>query len=115
MNIDSLNRWLSFAANFGVVLGIIFLAIELRQNNELLQAEARYNRLETRNEGNYELLRNRDLTAAIEKLENGEELSSIEETSGPGRELSYRLYDPITTAADGLEAGRRLVAQLERC
>jgi len=80
MNIDSLNRWLSLVANIGVVLGIIFLALELRQNNELQQAEARYNRLETRKEGNYELLRNRDLTAALEKLQNGEVLSFTEDT-----------------------------------
>lgn len=32
MNLDSLNKWLTLLANLGVVAGIIFLAIEIRQN-----------------------------------------------------------------------------------
>lgn len=39
MDTDKLNRWLALLANFSVVAGIIFLAFELRQNNELLQFE----------------------------------------------------------------------------
>jgi len=38
---DRLNRWLTLVANFAVVAGIIFLALELRQNNDLLEAQAR--------------------------------------------------------------------------
>jgi len=79
MSIENLNRWFSLAANLGVILGIIFLAVELRQNNELLQAEARYNRLESRKEGNFEILRNRELSDAILKLQTDEELSPTED------------------------------------
>ena len=41
MDTDRLNRWLTLGANVGVLLGIAFLAIELRQNNELLAAQQR--------------------------------------------------------------------------
>jgi hypothetical protein len=36
MHLDSLNKWLTLLANFGVVAGIFFLAIEIRQNQTLL-------------------------------------------------------------------------------
>ena len=41
MNTDVLNRWLTLVANLAVVGGIVFLAIEIRQNNELLRSESR--------------------------------------------------------------------------
>ena len=40
-----LGQAISTLANVGVIAGIIFLAIELHQNNELMAAEARFNRL----------------------------------------------------------------------
>ena len=40
MNTDTVNRWLTLGANIGVLIGIIFLAFELQQNNELLQSQA---------------------------------------------------------------------------
>ena len=41
MNSSKLNDWLSLIANVAVVGGIVFLAIEIRQNNELLRSESR--------------------------------------------------------------------------
>jgi hypothetical protein len=38
---DRLSRWLTLIANIAVVAGIVFLAFEQRQNNELLEAQAR--------------------------------------------------------------------------
>ena len=37
MDLDKLNRWLSLAANIGVVLGILLLAVEIRQNQAVLE------------------------------------------------------------------------------
>ena len=37
MDLDRLNRWLTLLANFGVVAGIVFLAVEIRQNQDLLE------------------------------------------------------------------------------
>jgi hypothetical protein len=45
MNTEKLNHWLSLTANIGVLIGIIFLAIEIGQTNQLMEAEARYNQL----------------------------------------------------------------------
>ena len=41
MNSSKINEWLSLVANLAVVAGIIFLAIQIRQNNELLRSESR--------------------------------------------------------------------------
>ena len=41
MNSSKINEWLTLVANIAVVGGIIFLAIEVRQNNELLRSESR--------------------------------------------------------------------------
>jgi hypothetical protein len=40
MKLDGLNRWLTLVANFGVVAGLIFLGVEIRQNTTALQAAA---------------------------------------------------------------------------
>jgi hypothetical protein len=40
MNTDRLNRWLTLGANFGVLIGIVFLAIEVRQNNDELNLQS---------------------------------------------------------------------------
>ena len=41
MTADQLNKWLTLIANFAVVAGIVFLAIETRQNYVLLLSESR--------------------------------------------------------------------------
>ena len=39
MTADSLNRWLTFSANVGVVIGLVLLVAELNQNSELVRAQ----------------------------------------------------------------------------
>ena len=41
MSGTKINDWLALIANAAVVAGIVFLAIEIRQNNELLRSESR--------------------------------------------------------------------------
>jgi hypothetical protein len=41
MNLDRLNRWLTLAANLGVLVGILLLVLELDQNRELTRAQTR--------------------------------------------------------------------------
>ncbi len=41
MQNSRINDWLTLIANIAVVGGIVFLAIEIRQNNELLRSESR--------------------------------------------------------------------------
>ena len=38
MNWDRLNRWLTLFANLGVFVGIVFLAVEIRENTKATQA-----------------------------------------------------------------------------
>lgn len=39
MNVDRLNPWITLLANVGVILGIIFLALQIQQGNEMLRQE----------------------------------------------------------------------------
>jgi hypothetical protein len=39
---EKLNKWLSLIANFGVIVGLLFLGYEIRQNTTQLRAEASY-------------------------------------------------------------------------
>ena len=38
MNVDGTNRWLTLIANIGVIVGLIFLALEIRQNTEVARS-----------------------------------------------------------------------------
>ena len=42
MDENKVNKWLTLGANFGVLIGIFFLAVELRQNNDIARAQARH-------------------------------------------------------------------------
>jgi hypothetical protein len=48
MNTDNLNKWLTLAANVGVLIGIFVLVFELRQNQAMLEQEQRMNLLTAR-------------------------------------------------------------------
>ncbi len=41
MNTEALNRWLTLTANVGVIAGIVFLAVEIRQNTDMMRAQTR--------------------------------------------------------------------------
>ena len=51
MDSDRLNRWLTLGANVGVVVGIIFLAVEIRQNSELARIQLTDERMATWQQG----------------------------------------------------------------
>lgn len=78
MRADSVNRWLTLGANFGVLIGIIVLLTELNQNSTMMRAQ-------TRNEVTAGLI---DLTSGIwnnsqfadvhRRGYNGEELTATE-------------------------------------
>ena len=40
MDFNKANQWLSLVANFAVIAGIVFLAVELRQNTQQLQLQS---------------------------------------------------------------------------
>ena len=41
MDTDRLNRWLTFGANVGVLIGIILLIVELGQNRDMMKSQTR--------------------------------------------------------------------------
>ena len=65
-------------ANLGVFIGIFFLAIELRQNNELMEAEARFNRASVSREAFNIQSTNRELAEIMVKADNNEPLTEVE-------------------------------------
>jgi hypothetical protein len=80
MEKDRINRWLTLGANFGVIAGILLLVYELRQNNELMGAEARYNRLIVNTENYGRMADNPELAELWLKAIDNEELSRLEQT-----------------------------------
>ncbi len=75
MELDRLNKWLRLVANIGVVAGIIFLAFEMKQNNELLLAQGRAIGEENRMRIEIEIMQNAELRETMVKLNAGEELT----------------------------------------
>ena len=66
-------------ANLGVIAGIVFLGLELRQNNSLLEAQTSFARFSVERERRTRLLENRaGLLETVIKARSGEELSRIE-------------------------------------
>ena len=79
MDTDKINRWLTLAANIGVLAGIIFLAMELQQNNEILSAQARRDQLDARSAAGALVIANADLSEILYKVSNGDKLTPFEE------------------------------------
>jgi hypothetical protein len=70
---------ISIFANIGVIAGIVFLAAELRQNNELLQADASLNRFNIERERRERIMENRGgLAEIILKKNNDVALDDIQ-------------------------------------
>ena len=79
MKIDNANRWITLVANVGVIAGIIFLAFEIRQNNELLTIQASYTQFNMVRERRTRLIENvGGLADLVTRQTNGEELSETE-------------------------------------
>jgi hypothetical protein len=78
MDKDNLNKWLTLTTNLAVVAGIVFLAFELKQNNELLEAEIRTIRLNVRAADYLLPLQHRQYADALIKKHHGEPLSEYE-------------------------------------
>ena len=79
MKLDNANRWITLVANVGVIAGIIFLAFEIRQNNELLTVQASYTQFNMVRERRTRLIENvGGLADLVTRQTNGEELSETE-------------------------------------
>ena len=59
MDSDQLNRWLTLGANVGVLVGIIFLAVEIRQNSDFARLQFADERIVTFQQGELALFGDR--------------------------------------------------------
>ncbi len=84
MNAQTIKSYVEIVANIGVLFGIFLLAYELRQNNNHLNEQAAYNRLQVQLDAQNRTLLNPDLT----RLEWG--TSSPEETDAVRRTTLVR-------------------------
>ena len=74
-----LGQTVTILANLGVIAGIVFLGLELRQNNELLTAQGRAVRFESRQGVFEEITNNPPLIQTITKAKNGRPLTEEEQ------------------------------------
>ena len=65
-----LDRGISILANLGVIAGIVFLGIELRQNNELMAEQQRFNRLTVANSSQELVIAHPHLAELLVKVES---------------------------------------------
>ena len=74
----TIKDWLSVATNIAVVAGIVFLGIELRQNNSLLQQEAEQVYFQNRIALSEILMQDGELAEIFVRANRDEELSDVE-------------------------------------
>lgn len=112
MDSDRLNRWLTLIANAAVVAGIFFLALELRQNNELLQFQAGSIYFQNRVWSVDKTLDNPEFARRIFKARNGEELDELE--TYQVRQFYRRIFLGLNWEYDQAIAGRLEISRNER-
>ena len=74
-----LGQSIGILANVGVIAGIVFLVIELQQNNELLEAQARSERNQRVMDLRSDIYSNPVLAEILVKARNGETLTEVEQ------------------------------------
>ena len=75
---DKMNRWLTLTANIGVVIGLLLLLVELRQNTEMMQAQITQSRSESAQSENQAVFNSDHIPAVISKVRAGVKLSEEE-------------------------------------
>ena len=79
MNLDSTNRWLTLAANIGVMAGIIFLAFELQQNTVATQLQAASNFQSSYADLELSIYGNPEFAELLSKGREGEEVTGTDQ------------------------------------
>ena len=65
----NLGQAITIFANLGVIAGIVFLALELQQNNEIMEEQRRFNRLSTVLDSHATIVENTALAELVVKLD----------------------------------------------
>ena len=74
MNLDNLNRWLTVGANLGVLIGIIFLIVEVQQNNLIARSQIRMDIAGAMRE-NIDMFRSPEAISITAKMIRGDQLN----------------------------------------
>ena len=116
VDFDKLNKWLTLLANLGVVAGLVFLAVEIRQNQVLLeqshQAMLRDQELTMLNATHMEVEQFNDLRAQIYLNEEISELWLNGRSGEFENEVDEYRYNQLCSAwfiANGLSYERSIV------
>lgn len=75
MNAESLNRWLTLLANIGVVAGLVLLAIQIRQNTDMLRVQMSHSRSETAQSEQQAVFNSPYIPEVLSKVRSDEELT----------------------------------------
>jgi hypothetical protein len=79
MDPEKLNRWLTLVANIGVIAGIIFLGVEIRQNSSMIRAQTRTQLAEEVTELFSVNMNDKDYADVLMRGNNLGELSAVEQ------------------------------------
>ncbi len=117
MDLDRTNRWLTLATNLGVIGGIVFLAIEIGQNQASLEQSNRINLLDARttevqqyNDFRTVLAQDKELSEIWTKGLSGDALDSSESARFAHLCKNY-LWLGVTMYERSIELGRAATAQ----
>jgi hypothetical protein len=79
MKTVDLGQIVGILANVGVIAGIIFLALELQQNNRLLSAEAQFALRQSEQTRDFMLIESPEMADVLVRARSGEPLSETDE------------------------------------
>ena len=75
---EKLNSWLSLGATVGVVIGLVLLVMEIRQNTDMMEAQINQSRTEAAMSEQQAFFNSEFMPAILVKVESGEQLSAEE-------------------------------------
>ena len=99
MNLERINHWLALIANFGVLIGVIFLAVEMRQNTEAINGQSRQAIFAGSQEELFKFLEYPELTVLLASketeisLEQKVQIDSLLVSALRAREFAWRQYN----------------------
>lgn len=75
---EQINKWLTLVANIGVIFGLILVALELRQNSELMRVQIHQARADSAMASNEQSFNSDYIPPILVKVQQGDDLSPEE-------------------------------------
>jgi len=89
VNTEPLHRWLTLSSNIAVLIGVVFVAFEIRQNNDLMAAEARFNKVSLSRDAWQTMAENAEYADLLVRARRGDELSEVDEFRVTASNMRY--------------------------